>query len=123
MQGTNLSASGSHGGLSLSPVVFFLYGRNARALIDIVINLGFGGGFRGYNASLPSEQKIFKLEEEDQLAEDEIAKIRHEFAAAKQSFFNIPDALKGMPKMDPKGIRVYWIFNIYNFVHNDVVAH
>lgn len=34
---------------------------------------------------------------------DEIAKIRQEFDAAKQSFLKIPEALKGMPKMNPQG--------------------
>lgn len=73
----------------------------------IVSNLGFGGGFRGYNASLSPEERILKLKEDDQLAEDDIAKIRAEFNAAKKSFSKIPEALKEMPKMHPKGIRIY----------------
>lgn len=35
--------------------------------------------------------------------DDEIAKIRQEFNAAKQSFLKIPEALKEMPKMNPEG--------------------
>ncbi|KAI7988894.1 hypothetical protein LOK49_LG13G01953, partial [Camellia lanceoleosa] len=67
---------------------------------------GFGGGCHGDSSSISFEQKILKLEEDNQLAEEEIAKIRREFGAAKQSFFKIPDALKGMQKMDPNGIYV-----------------
>lgn len=40
------------------------------------------------------------------LVDDEIAKIRHEFNAAKQSFLKIPEALKKMPKMNPEGTLV-----------------
>lgn len=38
------------------------------------------------------------------LHDDEIEKIRQEFVAAKKSFLKIPEALKGMPKMNPEGI-------------------
>lgn len=34
---------------------------------------------------------------------DGIAKIRREFDAAKKRFLKIPEALKEMPKMNPKG--------------------
>ncbi|CAL5441253.1 unnamed protein product [Camellia sinensis] len=55
-----------------------------------------------------------KLEEDNQLAEEEIAKIRREFDVAKQSFFKIPDALKGMQKMDPNGILIFICLLLFN---------
>ncbi|XP_028078677.1 5'-nucleotidase domain-containing protein DDB_G0275467 isoform X3 [Camellia sinensis] len=89
---------------------------------------GFGGGCRGYNSSISFEQKILKLEEDNQLAEEEIAKIRREFDAAKQSFFKIPDALKGMQKMDPNGIYVnknlrLENIQVYGFDYDYTLAH
>ncbi|GMQ04166.1 hypothetical protein CsSME_00049680 [Camellia sinensis var. sinensis] len=88
----------------------------------------FGGGFRGYNSSISFEQKILKLEEDNQLAEEEIAKIRREFDVAKQSFFKIPDALKGMQKMDPNGIYVnkklrLENIQVYGFDYDYTLAH
>ncbi|XP_028059529.1 5'-nucleotidase domain-containing protein DDB_G0275467-like [Camellia sinensis] len=88
----------------------------------------FGGGCRGYNSSISFEQKILKLEEDNQLAEEEIAKIRREFDAAKQSFFKIPDALKGMQKMDPNGIYVnknlrLENIQVYGFDYDYTLAH
>ncbi|CAL5359501.1 unnamed protein product [Camellia sinensis] len=88
----------------------------------------FGGGCRGYSSSISFEQKILKLEEDNQLAEEEIAKIRREFDAAKQSFFKIPDALKGMHKMDPNGIYVnknlrLENIQVYGFDYDYTLAH
>ncbi|XP_028079642.1 5'-nucleotidase domain-containing protein DDB_G0275467-like [Camellia sinensis] len=88
----------------------------------------FGGGCRGYSSSISFEQKILKLEEDNQLAEEEIAKIRREFDAAKQSFFKIPDALKGMQKMDPNGIYVnkklrLENIQVYGFDYDYTLAH
>ncbi|CAL5436300.1 unnamed protein product [Camellia sinensis] len=90
--------------------------------------MGFGGGCRGYSSSISFEQKILKLEEDNQLAEEEIAKIRREFDAAKQSFFKIPDALKGMQKMDPNGIYVnknlrLENIQVYGFDYDYTLAH
>lgn len=51
---------------------------------------------------------MLKLEEQvdgNQNLEDEIAKIRHAFDDAKERFLKIPDALKEMPKLDPKGYK------------------
>ncbi|GMQ02297.1 hypothetical protein CsSME_00048595 [Camellia sinensis var. sinensis] len=89
---------------------------------------GFGGGCRGYSSSISFEQKILKLEEDNQLAEEAIAKIRREFDAAKQSFFKIPDALKGMQKMDPNGIYVnknlrLENIQVYGFDYDYTLAH
>ncbi|CAL5359504.1 unnamed protein product [Camellia sinensis] len=88
----------------------------------------FGGGCRSYSSSISFEQKILKLEEDNQLAEEEIAKIRREFDAAKQSFFKIPDALKGMQKMDPNGIYVnknlrLENIQVYGFDYDYTLAH
>ncbi|KAG5559612.1 hypothetical protein RHGRI_009214 [Rhododendron griersonianum] len=118
--GKNLSASGTCEGPS-----------NAREFVDIVrlaSNSGLGGGFRSYSASLSPEERILKLEEDDQLAEDDIAKIRAQFDAAKQSFFKIPEAVKEMPKMHPKGIYVnknlkLEDIQVYGFDYDYTLAH
>ncbi|GAV82325.1 5_nucleotid domain-containing protein [Cephalotus follicularis] len=95
----------------------------------------FGGGSRGYSAFVSSEQKVLKLEEETKQAEgdnlvsdDEISKIRREYCAAKQSFLKIPDALKGMPKMNPEGIYVNKnlrldSIRVYGFDYDYTLAH
>lgn len=41
--------------------------------------------------------------EETSVLQDDIARIRRDFLAAKENFFKIPDALKGIPKMNPRG--------------------
>lgn len=69
-------------------------------------------GFRSYGA-IASEKTPLKFgdgetrpEADTSVLNDEIAQIRREFDAAKQSFLKIPAALKAMPKMNPKGIYV-----------------
>lgn len=47
-----------------------------------------------------------QVETDDSLVNSEIERIRREFDAAKQSFLKIPDALKGMPKMNPEGLAM-----------------
>ncbi|KAK9275363.1 hypothetical protein L1049_022627 [Liquidambar formosana] len=96
---------------------------------------GFGGSFRGYNAIASTEGAVLKFEEEDRRVEadhsapdDEIAKIRREFDAAKQSFLKIPEALKGMPKMNPEGIYVnknlrLEDIQVYGFDYDYTLAH
>lgn len=67
---------------------------------------GFGGNIlRRWSTTVTSEQRVLKLEEDEgnQILEDKIANIQHEYDAAKQLFLKIPDALKEMPRMDPKG--------------------
>lgn len=51
------------------------------------------------------KEKVSRLGDDNSMPEDEIEKIRREFDAAKQSFLNIPDALKEMPKMNPQGLN------------------
>ncbi|KAL2227995.1 UNVERIFIED_CONTAM: 5'-nucleotidase domain-containing protein [Sesamum indicum] len=70
---------------------------------------GVGGNIlRTFSSVVATEQKVLKLEEEEgkQSLEDEIAKIRHVFNAAKQRFQKVPDTLREIPKTDPKGIYV-----------------
>lgn len=76
----------------------------------IYLNLGF----RSYGVISSSEQTLLKFEDGETQAgadtvfdDDEIAKIRREFDAAKQSFLKIPQALKEMPKMNPEGLSVH----------------
>lgn len=76
----------------------------------IYLNLGF----RSYGVITSSEQTQLKFEDGETRAsadtvfdDDEIAKIRREFDAAKQSFLKIPQALKEMPKMNPEGLSVH----------------
>ncbi|XP_059637586.1 uncharacterized protein LOC132279582 isoform X2 [Cornus florida] len=96
---------------------------------------GFGGNFRSYNASVSPQQRVLKLEDEDQPVElsnldvdDEIAKIRREFDAAKQGFSKIPDALKGMARTNPEGIYVNKNLRldniqVYGFDYDYTLAH
>ncbi|GLT80451.1 hypothetical protein SLA2020_518900 [Shorea laevis] len=75
---------------------------------------GLRGQIRGYNAGpSSSEHTLSKFEEgikqaarDNSSTEDEIENIRRQFDAARQSFSKIPEALKGMPKMNPEGIYV-----------------
>lgn len=98
---------------------------------------GFGRIFRWYNAIASSEQTLLKFEEEeDRLIKgveelgfnEELAKIRHEFDAAKQKFLKIPEALKEMPKMNPEGIYVNKNLRldniqVYGFDYDYTLAH
>ncbi|XP_043815779.1 5'-nucleotidase domain-containing protein DDB_G0275467 isoform X3 [Manihot esculenta] len=110
-----------------------LVSRTSISLSRVYCNLGFGGTCRSYNAVNSAPLKL----EEDTRAEmggnssldtDEIAKIRQEFDAAKQSFLKIPEALKGMPKMNPQGIYVNKNLNldniqVYGFDYDYTLAH
>ncbi|KAF6155047.1 hypothetical protein GIB67_035794 [Kingdonia uniflora] len=63
-----------------------------------------------------------------EVVEDDIAKIRHEFNEAKQSFLKIPEALKEMPKMNPQGIYVNKNLRldniqVYGFDYDYTLAH
>ncbi|XP_074304134.1 uncharacterized protein LOC141638687 [Silene latifolia] len=84
---------------------------------------GLGPGFcRHY-----SEQRVLTIDNED-VVDDEVARIRREFDAAKQSFLNIPEALKSMPKMNPEGIYVNKNLRldnvqVYGFDYDYTLAH
>ncbi|KAJ4833118.1 hypothetical protein Tsubulata_006220 [Turnera subulata] len=89
-----------------------------------------GGSFRGYTAIASSaEQTVSNCgDEERRHPDDEIEKIRRQFDAAKRSFLKIPEALKGMPKMDPKGIYVNKNLilkdvQVYGFDYDYTLAH
>lgn len=70
-----------------------------------------GSSSWSYSMIASSKQRLLKLEdqqkklanESDPTFESEIAEIREQFNAAKQRFMKIPDALKDMPKVNPKG--------------------
>ena len=47
--------------------------------------------------------------------QDDIAKIRRDFLAAKENFVRIPDALKGIPKMNPLGFCLF-LFLLFEIV-------
>ncbi|KAK3025816.1 hypothetical protein RJ639_040722, partial [Escallonia herrerae] len=95
---------------------------------------GIGGSCRSYNTSV-SGQEVLKLEDEYIGLEAEnlgfeaaIAKIRCEFDMARQSFLNIPDALKDIPKMNPEGIYVNKNLRldniqVYGFDYDYTLAH
>lgn len=75
-------------------------------------------GFQSYGA-IASEQTLLKFrdgetrpEADTSVLNDEIAQIRREFDAAKQSFLKIPAALKAMPKMNPKGLTVHSCYSV-----------
>lgn len=63
---------------------------------------------RRLSSVVTTEQRVLKLEEQEEgnkNLEDEIAKIRHAYNDAKERFHKTPDALKEMPKLDPKGYK------------------
>ncbi|KAH9623392.1 hypothetical protein KSS87_021933, partial [Heliosperma pusillum] len=85
---------------------------------------GLGGGFcRHY-----SDHRVLTVDNVDALDDDEVARIRREFDAAKQSFLNIPEALKSMPRMNPEGIYVNKNLRldniqVYGFDYDYTLAH
>ncbi|KAJ8560829.1 hypothetical protein K7X08_022689 [Anisodus acutangulus] len=95
-----------------------------------------GGSCRRYSNIASSEQKILKLEDQERLSanandslfEEEITKIREEYNVAKEKFLKIPDALKQMPKMNPKGVYVNKnmrldSIQVYGFDYDYTLAH
>lgn len=88
---------------------------------------GFGGNILRRFSSI--EPQVLKLEKEgDRNLQDEIGRIRHAFTAAKDKFLKIPDALKDMPKLDPKGIYVNKNLRldniqVYGFDYDYTLAH
>ncbi|KAM7266934.1 hypothetical protein ACFE04_009100 [Oxalis oulophora] len=64
----------------------------------------------------------------DVIIDNEIAKIRHEFDAAKKSFLKIPATFNNLPKMNPKGIYVNKNLRldniqVYGFDYDYTLAH
>ncbi|XP_055822977.1 uncharacterized protein LOC129891592 isoform X2 [Solanum dulcamara] len=95
-----------------------------------------GGGCRRCSSIASSEPKVLKFEDQekllananDSLSEEEISKIREEYNAAKEKFLKIPDALKQMPKMNPKGVYVNKnmrldSIQVYGFDYDYTLAH
>lgn len=63
-----------------------------------------GNILRRFRSIITTEERVQKLEKEGtHILQEEIANIRQAFTAAKDKFLKIPDALKEMPKLDPKG--------------------
>lgn len=69
-----------------------------------------GGAFnQKFSSIVTSQPGVQKLEEQEgnRILEDEFVNIRQQFDAARERFLRIPDALKEMPKVDPKGYEDY----------------
>lgn len=80
-------------------------------------NQGFGGSkLQGHGAIASSRQIELKSNDEAQsntsVVDDKIAKIQQAFDAARQGFHKIPEALKAMPKMNPKGLLCLLLFQL-----------
>ncbi|XP_011623916.2 5'-nucleotidase domain-containing protein DDB_G0275467 isoform X1 [Amborella trichopoda] len=92
-----------------------------------------GGNCRRFNSQVLLHEKALNYNEPETdlyapVLKDEIAKLRMEFEAAKRSFLNIPEALKSMPKMNPKGIYVNKNLRldniqVYGFDYDYTLAH
>lgn len=71
-----------------------------------------------YSTIASSKQRLLKIEdqqkklanESDPTFECDISEIREQFNAAKQRFLKIPDALKDMPKANPKGCLLFLFY-------------
>ena len=89
-----------------------------------IYGLGFSGSSRSYSV-VDSPQKgasDSKPDADNSVLDKEIAALRREFEAAKQSFLKIPDALKEMPKMNPKGSFIaYFIVSLVNAMNACIV--
>ncbi|XP_029129922.1 5'-nucleotidase domain-containing protein DDB_G0275467 isoform X2 [Cajanus cajan] len=101
---------------TLLPLRFSLQGT---LLSSSPLQQGFS---RSYSVVDSSKHSILKSDEE------EISALRREFEAAKQSFLNIPEALREMPKMNPKGIYVNKNLRldqlqVYGFDYDYTLAH
>ncbi|KAI4335497.1 hypothetical protein L6164_014137 [Bauhinia variegata] len=96
---------------------------------------GFWGSFRGYSVISSSAQNVLKSEDgvaragdDNLLLDKEIAELRREFEAVKQGFIKIPDNLKEMPKLNPKGIYANKNLRldrlqVYGFDYDYTLAH
>ncbi|CAN1165447.1 5'-nucleotidase domain-containing protein DDB_G0275467 [Linum perenne] len=88
----------------------------------------FGGNVRSYSIAASASAQGLKSEAEASCFDDEVAKIRHQFEAAKNSFLSMPESLAGMPKMNPKGIYVNKNLRldniqVYGFDYDYTLAH
>ncbi|XP_027331909.1 5'-nucleotidase domain-containing protein DDB_G0275467 isoform X2 [Abrus precatorius] len=104
---------------SLLPLRFSIH---ATLLSSSPLQQGISIGSRSYSVVESSEHCALKTECE------EIAALRREFEAAKQSFINMPDALREMPKMNPKDIYVNKNLRldnlqVYGFDYDYTLAH
>ncbi|RYR30360.1 hypothetical protein Ahy_B01g055142 isoform C [Arachis hypogaea] len=93
-----------------------------------VYAIGICGSSRSYGVVDSPKQCRSDSERDEFLPDVEIAALRREFESAKQSFQRIPDALKEMPKMNPKGIYVNKNLRldklqVYGFDYDYTLAH
>ncbi|KAL7134441.1 hypothetical protein ABFS83_11G027700 [Erythranthe nasuta] len=92
---------------------------------------GVGGNtHRKFSSVVTAEQRVLKLEAEEgnQILEDDIHKIRHAFNTVKEKFLKIPDVLREIPKIDPKGIYINKNLRldniqVYGFDYDYTLAH
>ncbi|KAK7291925.1 hypothetical protein RIF29_07482 [Crotalaria pallida] len=101
---------------SICSFFFFLF------LLSQTTPFSSSGTSRSYSVLESSQQHNLLL------LDEEIAAIRREFQAAKQSFLSIPHALKEMPKMNPKGIYANKNLRldklkVYGFDYDYTLAH
>ncbi|CAJ1944903.1 unnamed protein product [Sphenostylis stenocarpa] len=91
-------------------------------LVVIMPSTWFSGSCRSYSVIESLQHCLLKSDDE------EISALRREFEAVKQSFRTIPDALRKMPKMNPKGIYVNKNLRldklqVYGFDYDYTLAH
>ncbi|KAL8037269.1 hypothetical protein ABFX02_11G029500 [Erythranthe guttata] len=92
---------------------------------------GVGGNtHRKFSSVVTAEQRVLKSEAEEgnQILEDDIHKIRHAFNTVKEKFLKIPDVLREIPKIDPKGIYINKNLRldniqVYGFDYDYTLAH
>ncbi|ESW26837.1 hypothetical protein PHAVU_003G152500 [Phaseolus vulgaris] len=101
------------------PLCFSIHGK---LLSPSPLHQGFSGSSRSYSVVESSQHCLLKSDEED------ISALRREFEAVKQSFLTIPDALRRMPKLNPKGIYVNKNLRldklqVYGFDYDYTLAH
>ncbi|KAL7093209.1 hypothetical protein ACP275_11G029100 [Erythranthe tilingii] len=92
---------------------------------------GVGGNtHRKFSSVVTAEQRVLKsvAEEGNQILEDDIHKIRHAFNTVKEKFLKIPDVLREIPKIDPKGIYINKNLRldniqVYGFDYDYTLAH
>ncbi|KAF3777501.1 5'-nucleotidase domain-containing protein [Nymphaea thermarum] len=99
-----------------------------RAVSEIGEGLGFGCCLRKFSGGSPHIEKVLSYGVEDGTINEKIARIREELDAAKRSFLDVPNAIKMMPKMDPKGIYVnrnlrLENIQVYGFDYDYTLAH
>ncbi|KAK4257606.1 hypothetical protein QN277_007170 [Acacia crassicarpa] len=98
---------------------------------------GLSGSFRRFYSAIPSSGQSVLLNPQGEVVgaearnldpDEEINMLRRDFEAAKESFRRIPDTLKEMPRMNPKGIYANKNLRldrlqVYGFDYDYTLAH